>query len=423
MLMQFSKPGQQLTFDYLASFITPESNRYRAICEQVQMRSHFQPIYSLAHQRVVGYEALVRPSTTDDNPISPLELFAQADGLEQSVFIDRLCRTLHVSNFMQQADDTTWLFLNLNPSVTIHGIQYGAFFSEMLQHYGIPPHRVVIEILEGQISDEDKLAEAIAYYREMGCLIAIDDFGVGQSNFNRIWRLAPHIVKLDKTLIDHAANSSSVRRVLPELVSLIHQAGSLVLIEGVETEQQAMIALQSDIDFVQGYFFARPDKDLPTTNSIASINQLFTTLHKNYQQEELARKQKLATYSSVFFDAVMKTLDGDAPQQALQVFLDLPAVTCGYVIDEFGSQIGWNFASDNGLPAVDRRFAPLGDTRKANWSRRHYYQQAVSEPGLIQTSKPYLSITTGLMCLTLSVAINTAEGLRVLCGDIIWEDQ
>lgn len=107
MLVQFSRPGQQLTFDYLSSFISPESDGYTAVCEQVQMRSHFQPIFSLAHQRIVGFEALVRPSTTDGNPLSPLELFAKADGLEQSVFIDRLCRTLHVSNFMQQADDTT----------------------------------------------------------------------------------------------------------------------------------------------------------------------------------------------------------------------------------------------------------------------------------------------------------------------------
>jgi len=135
----------------MESFIAPDGARYAALCDQVQLRSHFQPIYSLAHQRIVGFEALIRPSLADGIPISPLMLFSEASSLAQSVFIDRLCRTLHVSNFMQQADDATWLFLNLHPVATLHGKEFGSFFKELLQRYNIPPHRIVIEILEAAI--------------------------------------------------------------------------------------------------------------------------------------------------------------------------------------------------------------------------------------------------------------------------------
>lgn len=422
MPLQFSQPDQQLTLDYMESFIAPDGTRYAALCEQVQLRSHFQPIYSLAHQRIVGFEALVRPSLADGIPISPLVLFSEASSLAQSVFIDRLCRTLHVSNFMQQADDTTWLFLNLNPVATLHGKQFGSFFKELLQRYNIPPHRIVIEILEAAIDDEELLAESIGYYRDMGCLIAIDDFGVGHSNFSRIWRIAPHIVKLDKTLIDQAVSNPSARRILPGLVSLIHQAGSLALIEGIETEQQALIALQSDIDFVQGYFFARPELQLPASPSHPAIGKLFATLGHDDQLEADANQIRLAPYTNSFFEATVRIRSGEAPLPALHNFLAQPGVKRCYILDELGKQVGPNFLPDSSYAHLDQRFTPLNDTANAIWARRHYYQQAVAEPGRVQVSKPYLSITGGALCITLSIAIGTLDGLRVLCGDIVTLD-
>ncbi|HSC76820.1 MAG TPA: EAL domain-containing protein [Pseudomonadales bacterium] len=418
MPLQFSQPDQQLTLDYMESFIALKENRYAATCDQVQLRSHFQPIYSLAHQRIVGYEGLIRPSLADGIPISPLMLFSEASSLAQSVFIDRLCRTLHVSNFMQQAGDETWLFLNLNPLTTVHGKQFGPFFNELLQRYNIPPHRIVIEILEGQIQDESQLADAIHYYRDMGCLIAIDDFGVGHSNFNRIWNLSPHIVKLDKTLIDQAACSSRVRRILPGLTSLIHQAGSLALIEGIETEEQALIALQSDIDFVQGFFFARPESQLPKSPFHPVIGELFAKLKHDSQLEDDASQVKLVPYTNSFFEAAIGIRSGETPLQALQHFLAQPWVKRCYLLDELGKQVGQNFLPDSSHAHMDPRFAPLDDASDGIWARRHYYQQAIAEPGRVQVSKPYLSITGGALCITLSIAISTLNGLRVLCGDI-----
>lgn len=422
MPLQFSQPDQQLTLDYMESFITRKGNRYAATCDQVQLRSHFQPIYSLAHQRIVGYEGLIRPSLADSAPISPLMLFSEASSLAQSVFIDRLCRTLHVSNFMQQAGDETWLFLNLNPLTTVHGKQFGAFFNELLQRYKIPPHRIVIEILEGQINDENQLAESIHYYRDIGCLIAIDDFGVGHSNFNRIWGLSPHIVKLDKTLIDQAVASSRVRRILPGLVSLIHQAGSLALIEGIETEEQALIALRSDIDFVQGFFFARPESQLPASSFHPVIGELFAKLKHDGQFEADASQVRLMPYTNSFFEAAIGIRSDETPLQALQHFLAQPWVKRCYLLDEHGRQVGQNFLPDSSYGHIDPRFTPLDDASDAIWARRHYYQQAIAEPGRVQVSKPYLSITGGTLCITLSIAIGTSDGLRVLCGDIATPD-
>jgi len=281
---------------------------------------------------------------------------------------------------------------------------------------------VVIEVLEHQIGNEILLDKSIQYYRNLGCLIAIDDFGVGQSNFDRIWRLNPQIVKLDRMVMEQADNSADVRRVLPGFVSLIHQAGSLVLIEGVETEAQAMIALEADVDFVQGYYFARPASEILAHKQNEIIADLFEKMRTHGQNEQLSRKLQMRTYINGLVEACKKIRAGDALESSLQDFLNLSAVKRCYVLDEQGKQVGKNYLPVNSLGNIttrdDPRFAPMHDASEAIWSRRLYYRKAVEEPGRIQISNPYLSITEGSLCVTLSLAITTPQGMRVVCGDI-----
>ena len=412
-----------LTLDVIEACIKKDERQFigtcnTGACNAVQVRSHFQAIYSLAHQRVVGYEALARPAKQNGESISPLTLFSHQNNLSEKVFVDRLCRTLHVKNFVQQHDNNSWLFLNIHPTVMNQGKHFGAFFAEMLKKNNISPNRVVVEVLENQIGNEDLLDKSIQYYRNLGCLIAIDDFGVGQSNFDRIWRLAPQIVKLDRMVIEQVENSQDVRRVLPSFVSLIHQAGSLVLLEGVESEQQAMIALEADIDFVQGYYFARPTQDLLLQKENEKIGHLFEQMRNIGQKEEYARKQQMRIYISEFLEACKGIKASEPIASSLKAFLDLPAVKRCFVLDEQGKQVGENFLPASKKNQDDPRFTPMHDASDAIWSRRLYYRKALEEPGRIQISKPYLSITEGSLCVTLSIAITTPQGVRVLCGDI-----
>src|SRR3984893_4750283 len=73
-----------------------------------------------------------------------------------------------------------------------------------------------------------------------------------------VWQLQPDIVKLDRGVIEQAARNPRVARTLPRLVSLLHETGALVLVEGVETQHEALLAMECDADFVQGFYFARP---------------------------------------------------------------------------------------------------------------------------------------------------------------------
>ena len=78
---------------------------------------------------------------------------------------------------------------------------FGIFFSDFLERNGFPDHSVVVEMLEDSTHVESNLSAAAGYYRDPGFLVAIDDFGSGYSNFERIWGIAPDIVKLDCSIL------------------------------------------------------------------------------------------------------------------------------------------------------------------------------------------------------------------------------
>jgi EAL domain-containing protein (putative c-di-GMP-specific phosphodiesterase class I) len=421
--IQLNSLPARLTLDHIEPFIQLHSNHVSGRFRDIQINSGFQPIFSLAHRRAVGFEALLRPMAADGTPLSPLAVFDMAQGEAESVFLDRLCRIVHTRNFLAQADDVNWLFLNINPVVTVYGKRHGAFFADVLNRYQISPHRVVIEILEGKIQDEGLLAEAVMFFKELGCLVAIDDFGAGHSNFERIWRIQPHIVKLDRSIITQAAINSSVRRVIPNLVNLIHEAGSLALMEGVETEDEALIAIDSDIDFVQGYYFAKPARTLPPDNqSRDSIDKLCHKSTLASKDESSAYKNKLHAYRDAFQMFLQQFKAGVETGAACQGFLSLPRTERCYLLDKDGKQLGGNFTSFSSPSLSDPRFKPLSDSSDAIWARRHYFRRAINQPGEIQVSRPYLSIAGGNMCVTLSAAVFSGKEVIVLCGDLMWND-
>src|SRR4051812_36129968 len=161
----------------IARTFCEKDNHSVALFRTLTLDSHYQPIISLAHCKTVGFEALLRASKVTGEPLSPAHAFAMARNETELVSLDRVCRAIHLRNFAAAGNQPNWLFLNVNPQVIVEGNRYGSFFRELLDASGFAAHRVVIEILESALHDEHSLDAAVEYYRDLGCMIAIDDFG------------------------------------------------------------------------------------------------------------------------------------------------------------------------------------------------------------------------------------------------------
>ncbi|MDX1588156.1 MAG: EAL domain-containing protein [Oleiphilaceae bacterium] len=384
------------------------------------LQTALQPIFSISHKRIVGYEALVRPLDNDRSPVLPLHLFDLPDNQGENLLLDRLCRYLHVRNFSDLADSINWLFLNVSPKTVAGGTQHDAFFGELLEKTGFPPHRVVVEIVEQPTDDATQLRRTVEYYRALGCLIAIDDFGAGHSNFERIWNLKPDIVKLDRQMLVRATDDKRTRQIIKGIATLLHQSGCLVLLEGVETREQALIAVDAGVDFVQGFYFSRPTTELGNlARGEVNFDELLND-YKHSQEDITDPSQGIANFFSRLFDEVAADLQETIPfREACSCLLEHHTVSRVYLIDEDGVQLEDSLIGQAPRAALDPRFRPLEDTRRADWYRQHYLRRALHNPSQIQVTRPYLSVTGAHMCITLSLSFQLQGLTRVLCCDIL----
>lgn len=385
--------------------------------------SHFQPILSVAHARPVGYEALMRPVDGSGRAIPPTHLLALQETFAEKLLLDRLSRVVHVDNFLRLGATNQWLFVNVQPEVFIRSLHHGRFFPDLFASRAITPGQIVIEVLEQAVADDSRWTEAVAGFRALGCLIALDDFGAGHSNFDRVWTIRPDIVKIDRQLVARGAREPALRRAVPEIVSLLHEAGALVVMEGIETEDEAMLAMDSDTDFVQGWYFGRPGlkaADAPAARR--QIEDLWQRFRASVAPQIDRHRRSIAPYQNAIGHACSLMEAGMPVLPACAGFLDLPDALRCYLLDEDGMQEAPNMEAPGLRAVIDPRYAPLGEAKGASWARRPYFRRALEYPGKVQVSRPYLSLADARPCVTLSMHVRTAQGVRVLCGDIAWTD-
>lgn len=226
----------------------------------LRLRSVFQPIFSADQQQAVAHEALLRIRGPQQENIPPNIAFARLEAGVEAVYFDRLCRIVHALNFANQAHPGADLFVNISGQhlLSISG-GHGETFEHLLHLCGLKPSQIILEIIEAGVDDVQHLMAAAAAYRRRGYRIAIDDFGCEHSNFDRLWRLEPDIVKLDRSLLVEGIRNPRARRILPKLIDIVHDLGARVVCEGIETHEQCALARDAGADLLQGFLLGRPE--------------------------------------------------------------------------------------------------------------------------------------------------------------------
>jgi len=388
---------------------------------EYRLSSHFQAIYSLAHRRPVGYEALIRAIDSYGRQVPPIELFSKAPHGEARILLDRQCRALHVRNFLKLGENRSWLFLNVDPYVVSEGRRFGSFFSEMLKSNGFPTRRVAVELVETPFGDETHLTDTIEHYRKLGCLIAIDDFGAGYSNFDRIWRLKPDIVKIDREMTRRVAVEPLARRMFTGIISVLHEAGAIVCVEGIETQAEAFCAVDANADLMQGNYFTSGGGSLPPENACREVfHQLVAGYRADIAEFQKRQQARLEPYLAALKNAVQDLSLGTEFPQAVEVILKLPCARRCYLIGSDGLQIGANIERERGVRDYDPRFELVQPTEGTDWQTKSYFRRAIESPAKVQITRPYLSVSGPKLCVTLSFAFEAFDdrSQQVLCADL-----
>lgn len=256
-------------FSHAAFFDDTLQNQYERriyVLEQIEraletnsFQIYFQPIYHCRKQKFTSAETLLRLFDENGTPISPGEFIPLA---EQNGYIDQISWQLleKVSTFLSRHPDLPLETISINMAMQqitdrtfwnrIHGAQ---------EAYGFPLNKLRIEITERTVSKNPVLVQKIMkYLAEKGLRFYLDDFGIGYSNLYNMMNLPFETVKLDASLLQDIAENESRYRVMEPLIQMLHQAGAMVVAEGLETIQQVEKAHRLDVDCIQGYYYAKP---------------------------------------------------------------------------------------------------------------------------------------------------------------------
>lgn len=217
----------------------------------------FQPIVDVRRAAITGFEALTRPRA-DSGFSDPGVLFDVAEGSGMLWPLEQVTRRAAFDAAAGWSSGIL-LFMNCSPQVFADERFADEVQASVLATTGLSPGRVVLEITERSEQEHiDSLTRQVAALKERGFQIAIDDVGAGTSGLNRIMRLRPHWLKLDRDLIDSIDRDRVKQNLIRFMVHFARLSGVRIIAEGVERAEELATLMDLGIVHAQGYFLGKP---------------------------------------------------------------------------------------------------------------------------------------------------------------------
>ena len=224
--------------------------------EEHKIISYFQPIIDNKTQEIVKYESLVRLINEDGKVLAP---FFFLDVSKQGKYYTQITSMVLDNAFEALKVTDKDISINLS-ALDIEKEAIREKFFTLLQKNKDTAQRIVIELLEDEaFKDFETIKSFITKVKSMGVKIAIDDFGSGYSNFERLLDYQPDILKIDASLVKNIATSSFSLSTVKTMVIFAKEQNMQVIAEYVENEEIYNILCSLDVDFSQGYYFGKPD--------------------------------------------------------------------------------------------------------------------------------------------------------------------
>ncbi|HEV7746637.1 MAG TPA: EAL domain-containing protein [Pyrinomonadaceae bacterium] len=238
-----------------------EGDLRRAI-EADELRLYYQPQVDLRTHQIVGVEALVRwqhpelgllqpsrfiPLAEDTGLIAPLGEW----GLREA------CRQLVL--WQQDGLDALRISVNVSPC-QFQQKNFVETVAQILLEAEIDPAKLQLEITETSLMNSaDEVITRLTELKQMGLMIAIDDFGVGYSSLGYLKRLPIDMLKIDRSFVNDATTDPDDAALIMAIITLAHNLRLKVMAEGVETNDQVRFLGLLRCDEAQGYLFGKAE--------------------------------------------------------------------------------------------------------------------------------------------------------------------
>lgn len=232
---------------------------------------YYQPIYSVKEEKFVSAEALIRLHDERLGMVSPGIFIpaAEENGTIHQIgdFVIRdVCKFLASEEIKDKLD-----YIEINLSILqIMEKNIVGKVKKITKEYGIDQKKLNIEITETSSDYEhDVIAGTLKEFQDEGFEFSLDDYGTGYSNLKRVMDFTFKIIKMDKSFADGLADER-LRKLTEGTIKMIKDSGAEIVVEGVETKEQADFFIENGCDFIQGYYYAKP---MPAADFVSFINK------------------------------------------------------------------------------------------------------------------------------------------------------
>jgi len=233
-------------------------NKIRHAIEDEKLIGFFQPIRNNKTKKIEKYECLARIED-DNNLVSPVR-FMEACKITGTLSL--ITRRI-TANAFRVFSNTDYEF---SINITSNDISLGYLEEFLLMNakkYNIDPSRVVLELLEDIVTlTEANMLEQITSLRKKGFKIALDDFGVENSNFSRLLELNPDYLKIDGMFIKNILQSKESELIVETIVGFCKKRGIQIIAEYIHNEAVLKKIEEYGIEYCQGYYIGEPKESI-----------------------------------------------------------------------------------------------------------------------------------------------------------------
>lgn len=228
----------------------------KALLEK-RFEPYFQPIYDNQTAKAEKYESLARMKEGGEI-ISPYFFLgpARVSGLLTHItmqIVEKSCERFSQNN------------KNFSVNITDQDLRekhFERFLYEQTDRYKISPSRLTLEILESiSLHNEVEIIQKIKSLKAFGFRLAIDDFGIQNSNFSRLMELDVDFIKIDGSFIKNLDSNVKSQKITESIVALGKSIQAETVAEFVHNESISQKVREYEIDYSQGYFFSEPLRD------------------------------------------------------------------------------------------------------------------------------------------------------------------
>lgn len=233
----------------------------RDAVNQQSIEVHYQPILHMQDRRFRTCEALMRIKDDNLGSISPVEFIpiAEESGIIielTHLLLDKVCK--FVKGLLDNDVDFDSVAINLS-SVQCMEVGLAQKILGIIEKNEIPYSKISIEITESTLGEYPQLVEnMMSVLGAYGILFSIDDFGVGYSNLQSLISLPFSVLKIDRSLIRAASDGQKSAELVRHIVWTMQDIGIKTLAEGVEDSDENAFAVETGVDMIQGFLYARP---------------------------------------------------------------------------------------------------------------------------------------------------------------------